>query len=171
LRLGINFAIALALVGGLSACGSEPPAEPPNAAQVTAERQERFREMLAHGGNLARRERVQERRAERFKESYEARPLARKGRNCYPSYYPCVPPPPPALNCDDLDGQVSVRDDDDPHGFDRDLDGTGCEAAIGQASPYRGSGGSPSGGGGETGSAGGGSVEAPDFDVPGVPGE
>jgi hypothetical protein len=37
-----------------------------------------------------------------------------------------VPPPPPDLNCSDVNGPITVNGDD-PHGFDRDGDGVGCE--------------------------------------------
>ena len=44
----------------------------------------------------------------------------------YPDF--CIPPPPPDLNC----GDISVHDftvrSPDPHGFDRDHDGIGCES-------------------------------------------
>ena len=53
---------------------------------------------------------------------------ARSGGNCDP-HYPdvCIPPPPPDLDC----GQISPRMfrvvGGDPHRFDRDSDGWGCE--------------------------------------------
>jgi len=48
---------------------------------------------------------------------------------CDPAYPDsCISSPPPDLDCTD----VSVNDFDvlspDPHGFDRDLDGIGCES-------------------------------------------
>ena len=54
------------------------------------------------------------------------------GGNCHPSYPEvCIPPPPPDLDCSDiLYRNFAVRwdvPDPDPHGFDRDRDGTGCE--------------------------------------------
>ena len=50
------------------------------------------------------------------------------GGNCDPSYPTvCIPPPPPDLDC----GQIPYRRfavvGDDPHGFDGDDDGIGCE--------------------------------------------
>ena len=48
--------------------------------------------------------------------------------SCDPSYPDfCIPPPPPDLNCDDVQGPkpFHVRPPD-PHGFDRDHDGWGC---------------------------------------------
>jgi beta-lactam-binding protein with PASTA domain len=47
---------------------------------------------------------------------------------CHPSYTPCVPPPPPYLDCDDVPyNNIAVRPPD-PHGFDGyDNDGWGCE--------------------------------------------
>lgn len=49
---------------------------------------------------------------------------------CEPSYPTiCVPPPPPDLSCADIfplqDFPVTPPD---PHGFDRDRDGIGCES-------------------------------------------
>jgi hypothetical protein len=48
---------------------------------------------------------------------------------CDPSYPGvCIPPPPPDLNCSDVpqyDGFVVLAPD--PHGFDTDHDGLGCE--------------------------------------------
>jgi micrococcal nuclease len=46
---------------------------------------------------------------------------------CDPGYDPCVPSYPPDLDCSDVDGPVRVLGDD-PHGFDADGDGTGCDA-------------------------------------------
>lgn len=53
-------------------------------------------------------------------------PQARRGRRL------CIPPPPPALDC----GQISYRNfrviytvpNPDPHRFDGDRDGIGCES-------------------------------------------
>ncbi|HYH48703.1 MAG TPA: HNH endonuclease family protein, partial [Acidimicrobiia bacterium] len=46
--------------------------------------------------------------------------------NCAPGYSPCVPPPPPDLDCADLDGPIYVTGSD-PHHLDADGDGVGCE--------------------------------------------
>ena len=51
------------------------------------------------------------------------------GGRCDPSYPSvCIPPPPPDLDC----GEISLRrfrvDAPDPHRFDRDRDGIGCES-------------------------------------------
>ncbi|MGB2894965.1 MAG: thermonuclease family protein [Anaerolineales bacterium] len=50
------------------------------------------------------------------------------GENCSPCYSVCIPPPPPDLDC----GQISYRRfqvyDCDPHRFDGDHDGIGCES-------------------------------------------
>lgn len=46
--------------------------------------------------------------------------------NCVPGYDPCVPPYPPDLDCDDVDGPIRITGDD-PHGFDADGDGIGCD--------------------------------------------
>ena len=51
--------------------------------------------------------------------------------NCDYTSYPdfCIPPPPPNLNCDDVDGEDFTVLQSDPHGFDRDNDGEGCETS------------------------------------------
>jgi hypothetical protein len=49
---------------------------------------------------------------------------------CDPSYSDvCIPPPPPNLNCDDegVPENFGVSGSD-PHGFDGDNDGIGCES-------------------------------------------
>lgn len=54
-------------------------------------------------------------------------------QRCHPSYPDyCIPHAPPDLNCRDITGRkpFRVRHDvanADPHGFDRDEDGRGCE--------------------------------------------
>ena len=48
------------------------------------------------------------------------------GEACAPGYSPCVPPPPPDLDCADLDGPIYVTGSD-PHHLDADGDGVGCE--------------------------------------------
>lgn len=46
---------------------------------------------------------------------------------CDPSYPDfCIPPPPPLLNCEQQRHDFTVVPPD-PHGFDRDKDGVGCE--------------------------------------------
>lgn len=51
--------------------------------------------------------------------------------NCDYSSYPdfCILPPPPNLNCDDVYGEDFTVLQSDPHGFDRDNDGEGCETS------------------------------------------
>ena len=44
----------------------------------------------------------------------------------YPDF--CIAPPPPSLNCDDVGNDFTVFPPD-PHGFDRDHDGEGCETS------------------------------------------
>jgi len=44
----------------------------------------------------------------------------------------CIPPPPPDLDCSDLPKKLGIREpiavrSPDPHRFDRDRDGIGCE--------------------------------------------
>jgi endonuclease YncB( thermonuclease family) len=54
-----------------------------------------------------------------------AQPVA-PAAGCAPGYDPCVPPYPPDLDCADVGGPVLVTGSD-PHGLDRDGDGTACE--------------------------------------------
>jgi hypothetical protein len=51
--------------------------------------------------------------------------------NCDYSSYPdfCIPPSPPSLNCDDVNRKDFTVFPPDPHGFDRDHDGEGCETS------------------------------------------
>ena len=56
-----------------------------------------------------------------------APPASQPGADCDPNYTPCVPPYPPDLNCSDISFPVTVIGSD-PHGFDADGDGRGCEA-------------------------------------------
>ena len=47
---------------------------------------------------------------------------------CDPSYPDfCIPPPPPDLDCDDVNGINFTVRGSDPHDFDRDGNGIGCE--------------------------------------------
>jgi hypothetical protein len=49
--------------------------------------------------------------------------------NCDPSYPDiCIASPPPDLNCDDVSFKDIKVVGDDPHGFDREGDGIGCES-------------------------------------------
>lgn len=49
----------------------------------------------------------------------------------YPDF--CIPPPPPDLNCPDIHGKKPFRvRQPDPHHFDRDHDGWGCEPRPGR---------------------------------------
>ncbi|MFN2556595.1 MAG: hypothetical protein ABR592_06930 [Nitriliruptorales bacterium] len=49
-------------------------------------------------------------------------------RDCDPAYPgPCLPPPPPDLDCVDIIQRVFVVSSPDPHNFDQDGDGLGCE--------------------------------------------
>lgn len=51
------------------------------------------------------------------------------GGNCDPSYPDvCIPPPPPDLNCGDISHRRFRVVGSDPHGFDGDNDGIGCES-------------------------------------------
>jgi endonuclease YncB( thermonuclease family) len=46
---------------------------------------------------------------------------------CEVGYSPCVPPYPPDVNCDDVNGPIRVTGPD-PHGLDADGDGVACES-------------------------------------------
>jgi hypothetical protein len=49
--------------------------------------------------------------------------------DCHPSYPTvCIPPPPPDLNCGDIPFRRFAVVPPDPHGFDTDSDGIGCES-------------------------------------------
>ena len=55
-------------------------------------------------------------------------PKSNKQNDCdssYPDF--CIPPPPPNLNCPDIPQKRFTVTGSDPHGFDRDNDGVGCE--------------------------------------------
>ena len=50
-------------------------------------------------------------------------------QNCHPSYPDfCIPPPPPDLDCADVNGSDFTALPPDPHRFDREGDGVGCES-------------------------------------------
>lgn len=58
-----------------------------------------------------------------------AAPPAPPAGNCDPSYPDvCIPPFPPDLNCGDIPFKRFTVLPPDPHGFDRDKDGVGCES-------------------------------------------
>ncbi|MEM8531622.1 MAG: hypothetical protein AAGF95_12320 [Chloroflexota bacterium] len=49
--------------------------------------------------------------------------------NCHPSYPTvCIPPPPPDLNCSDIPYNDFTVLPPDPHNFDGNNDGIGCES-------------------------------------------
>ena len=58
-----------------------------------------------------------------------ADPDCKQQPTCDPSYPDrCIPTPPPDLDCDDIIYRnFQVNSSSDPHGFDRDNDGIGCE--------------------------------------------
>jgi micrococcal nuclease len=64
--------------------------------------------------------------------SAQPKPEAKPAGNCYPSYTEfCIPPPPPDLNC--TSPLIAGRKNftvlaPDPHRFDADHDGVGCES-------------------------------------------
>jgi micrococcal nuclease len=57
-------------------------------------------------------------------------PTTTTGRaNCHAAYPDfCIPPPPPDLNCGDIGVKNFTVRSPDPHGFDGDSDGVGCES-------------------------------------------
>jgi hypothetical protein len=56
-------------------------------------------------------------------------PTQPPAQNCDPSYPDfCIPPPPPDLDCDDVNGSDFTVLRPDPHGFDGNSDGVGCES-------------------------------------------
>ncbi|WP_299293550.1 hypothetical protein [Nitrosopumilus sp.] len=48
--------------------------------------------------------------------------------SCDPSYSVCIPPYPPDLDCGEIPHSNFRVSGSDPHGFDRDGDGIGCES-------------------------------------------
>jgi hypothetical protein len=62
---------------------------------------------------------------------------AQTGQTECDSSYPdvCIPSPPPNLNCDDIDDSNFEVVGSDPHGFDGDNDGIGCETENGDDQP------------------------------------
>lgn len=55
---------------------------------------------------------------------------------CDANYWPCIPPPPPDLNCADIRQRVWVIGPSDDHALDSDHDGIGCESyPVGPAGP------------------------------------
>ena len=53
----------------------------------------------------------------------------RDAEGCDPSYPDfCIPPYPPDLDCADVTGKCFTVLGPDPHGFDGDNDGIGCES-------------------------------------------
>ena len=54
-------------------------------------------------------------------------PVSGGGSSCDPNYSPCVPYSSTDLDCGDIGFRVTVIGND-PHGFDRDNDGQGCES-------------------------------------------
>ena len=55
-------------------------------------------------------------------------PTATSGPRCHASYPTvCIPPPPPDLNCKDIPYRRFKVLPPDPHNFDSDHDGVGCE--------------------------------------------
>jgi hypothetical protein len=46
----------------------------------------------------------------------------------YPDEDVCIPPAPPDLDCGDIEYRNFTVNEPDPHGFDGDNDGIGCES-------------------------------------------
>ncbi|MEX0640879.1 MAG: thermonuclease family protein [Nitrosopumilaceae archaeon] len=63
------------------------------------------------------------------KEIQSPTPSQTKENSCDPSYPDfCIPPPPPDLDCKDIPQKRFTVLQPDPHGFDGDKDGIGCES-------------------------------------------
>jgi PKD repeat protein len=63
-------------------------------------------------------------------------PIPEEELVCDPSYPDlCIPPPPPDLGCDDISDSNFEVLPPDPHGFDGNNDGIGCETGIIQPEP------------------------------------
>lgn len=110
---------------GQGGCETEPSTDPTTeepSTQDLRDARERKREKRA--------ERKREQRRERERQEAQSAPDVpaepEPAEDCEPGYDPCVPPYPPDLDCPDLGGPYSVSGSD-PHGLDRDGDGTGCE--------------------------------------------
>lgn len=59
----------------------------------------------------------------------ESTSIPSTGSGCDPSYPDaCIPSPPPDLDCADVSQKRFTVSGSDPHGFDRDGDGIGCES-------------------------------------------
>lgn len=54
------------------------------------------------------------------------KPVPVVGSACAAGYSPCIPPYPPDVDCDDVNGPIMVTGSD-PHGLDADGDGVACE--------------------------------------------
>ena len=60
---------------------------------------------------------------------FSSTPTYAQETNCDPSYPGvCIPPYPPDLNCGDVSDKKFEVLPPDPHGFDSDGDGVGCES-------------------------------------------
>lgn len=59
----------------------------------------------------------------------EVPPTPTAGGDCDPAYPDvCIPPPPPVLSCVDIDHRRFAVRPPDPHGFDGNDDGIGCQS-------------------------------------------
>lgn len=96
-----------------------------------AKARKRARERAREKARERERRRERRREEERQRREREARPPSpapeeEPAGDCDPSYNPCVPSYPPDLDCDEVDGPVTVTGGD-PHRLDADNDGEGCE--------------------------------------------
>jgi hypothetical protein len=95
----------------LSSCGGEPAVASPGApsvASIAAEQEESFQSYYQQS----------------------------KGDVCDPSYPGvCIAPPPPDLACEDLPYRNFAVIGSDPHDFDADGNGIGCEGWLHNAGP------------------------------------
>ena len=70
-----------------------------------------------------------------IQEKQESAPVSSTQNNCDPSYPDiCMPSYPPDLDCDEIGYSNFIVTQPDPHGFDTDYDGIGCEVGSPQSS-------------------------------------
>lgn len=87
-----------------------------------------FPDILWEQGNITVEASYQEYKAE-TKFSYTTKPTYSNYQNCDPSYPDvCIPPYPPDLDCGEIGYSNFIVIQPDPHRFDTDYDGIGCES-------------------------------------------
>lgn len=134
-HLMIVSAVLLLTVTGLAGCETDTGKDRQQQReqrQLEAQREqrqaaaERRREQLAAERERERRQEARQAQAAAAAVEEEPAPEPEQTASCAEGYSPCVPPYPPDLDCDDVGGPIAVSGSD-PHGFDADGDGSGCE--------------------------------------------